>query len=324
MSISIPGRLRRSILMPAADEVTFAKRGFTSGDAEAQQRLEQTGTVFLYGMGLALQSRGPQEFTGALDDIHRQFRGFAYEGAAMGVAIADAMTPYPRHQSQSLAEGAGAKHKYMLQVGIGWAMARLPRMLWGRLDSSDQLLRWLQLDGFGFHEAYFSTEKYVRRQEPIRVTPPWDDPSGYAPRAVDQGVGRAMWFICGANVERAAEEIGRFDPARHADLWSGIGLAATYAGYTDGSNLQALRKFAGQYQPDLAQGSAFAAQARLLADLVTPHTLEAVQIFCGTTVVEAARLTDDQLADLPEDSADLPAFEVWRRRVQEALPIGTE
>jgi enediyne biosynthesis protein E3 len=317
------GRLRTWVLMPRPDEVTFAKRGFAPAEPVAQRRLEETGTTFLYGMGLALQSSGPSEFTGALDDIERQLRGFAYEGAAMGVAIGDAMTPWPRRQSTALATGAGAKHKYMLQVGIGWAMARLPKMLWSRIVSDDPLLRWLALDGFGFHQAYFSTERFVRRHETIRLTPPWPDPSGYAPRALDQGVGRALWFVCGADVERAAAQIGGFAPERQADLWSGLGLAATYAGYVDTASLETLWKLAGEYRPDVAQGSAFAAKARLLADLVTPHTVEAVRVFCGVGVVEAAGLTDQTLAGLPADSAEAPAFEVWRRRTQEALRVVT-
>jgi len=83
--------------MPHPDEVTFARRGF-SATQPATQQLEQTGSIFLRGMGLALESNRPSEFTSVLDDIDRQFRGFAYEGAAMGVAIAAAMTPWPRRQ----------------------------------------------------------------------------------------------------------------------------------------------------------------------------------------------------------------------------------
>ncbi|GAB6899210.1 DUF1702 family protein [Kineosporia succinea] len=307
--------------MPDQSEVTFARRGFTPGEPQAQKRLEETGATFLHGLELALQSRRPSDFTGTLDRLEPQLRGFAYEGAGMGMAIGDAVSAFPRRQSAALAAGAGAAHKYMLQVGVGWAMARVPRMLWGRLDLHDPLLRWLALDGYGFHEAYFSTEKYVRRQAPIRMRPPWPDPSGYAPRALDQGVGRALWFVCGADVERAAAQISSFAPSRQSDLWGGLGLAATYAGYVQGDQLERLRVLAGPYEPDLAQGSAFAAQARLLAGLVVPHTSTAVRALCGTTVEEAGALTDEALHDLPADGPREPAFEVWRRRIKQALPV---
>jgi enediyne biosynthesis protein E3 len=316
---TMTGRLRRQVLMPAADEVTFAKRGFEPARPETQSRLERTGATFLYGLGLALASAEPDEFTPTLDELEPQLRGFAYEGAGMGVAIGDAMTPWPRRSLEEFIAGEGAKHKYMVQVGIGWAMARLPRPLWGRIVTGEPLLHWLALDGFGFHQAYFHTEQFVRRHEPIRMTPPWADPWGYAPRALDQGVGRALWFVNGADVERVATSISTFAPERHRDLWCGIGLASTYAGYVDGPDLEKLGKLSGEHRLALAQGSAFAAKARLLAGLVTPHTVEATRIHCGLDVEAASAVTDRQLVDLPADDPEGPDFEVWRRRIQEQL-----
>lgn len=189
----------------------------------------------------------------------------------------------------------------------------------------DPLLRWLALDGYGFHLAYFSTREYVHERKAPAVVPPWPDPSGYAARAVDQGIGRALWFVCGADVERVASMIGTFAPQRRADLWGGTGLAATYAGGVGGGagavGLEALVKLAGDHRGDLAQGSAFAAKARLLPGLVVDDTTEAVRVICGCTVDEAARLTDTALDDLPPDGP-LPAFEVWRQRIQAAVRGG--
>jgi hypothetical protein len=312
------GKIRRRLVMPDMSEVTFEKRGFQVRSTHAQARLEHTGAQFLIGFEHAIISRDSAEAEQLLDTVERPFRGFAYEGAGMALAIADAMTPWRSNRVRSFAEGPGAPHIYMVHVGIGWAMARLPRIFWKKMIVPDPLLQWLALDGYGFHEAYFATDQHIRRQQVPVMRPPWPDPSNYAPRGIDQGIGRALWFICGAHVEHVAETVNGFDPARRGDLWSGIGLAATYAGGTEPDELARLRALSGEFHLHLAQGSAFAAKARLLADLVIPHTPKAVDVFCQMSVEQAAGITDQALVDLPSDGP-APAFKVWRQRIRAAL-----
>lgn len=305
--------------MPDYSQTKFEVRGFKVRSTHAQARLEHTGAQFLTGYEHAIISGSVAEMEQRLETVEYQYRGFAYEGAGMAVAVADAMTPWNRYKVRAFAEGPGEPHIYMVHVGIGWAMARLPSVLWKKIILPDPLLQWLALDGYGFHEAYFKTERYVENREPFTLKAPWDDPNNYAPHGIDQGVGRALWFIRGAHVEHVAETINAFDPSRRGDLWAGIGLAATYAGGTPAEELEQLKALAGPHQGDLAQGSAFAAKARLRAGLVIPHTGSAVGVLCnGRTVEQAAAVTDDALVDLPPDG-ELPAFEIWRRRIRAGL-----
>ena len=102
---------------------------------------------------------------------------------------------------------------------------------------------------------------------------------------------------------------------RQSDLWSGIGLAATYAGIISETSLGELREKAGSFQPQLAQGAAFAAKARQRAGNLTDYTSLATKILCGLSADAAARITDAALENLPAD-ADVPAYEIWRRRIQ--------
>jgi hypothetical protein len=181
------------------------------------------------------------------------------------------------------------------------------------------LLGWLAIDGYGFHQGYFLWPESVERQRVPRLL------SGYQRRVFDQGLGRSLWFVEGAEVERIATTIGRFDRARHADLWSGVGLACAYAGEVDRPVLDRLRVLAGSHQPQLAQGVAFAAQARERAGNPAGHTHLACQVVCGMPGEAAARLTDEALRDLSDDGG-FPAYEVWRRRIQanwttEVVPI---
>jgi enediyne biosynthesis protein E3 len=316
---TLMGKIRRRLVMPDYSETTFEKRGFVVRDTHAQARLEHTGAQFLVGFEHAIISGSVAEMEERLETVDRAFRGFAYEGAGMAVAIADAMTPWHRYRVRGLAEGPGEPHIYMIHVGIGWAMARLPKAFWKSIILPDPLLQWLALDGYGFHEAYFTTKTFVEQQVRPKLTPPWPDPSGHAKNVIDQGIGRALWFIRGAHVDHVAETINDFAEDRRGDLWSGVGLAATYAGGTDPDELTRLRELSGEYERHLAQGSAFAAKARLRADLVIPHTPNATRVFCELSVEEAAAVTDEALVDLPPDTTDRPAFEVWRERIREGL-----
>jgi hypothetical protein len=197
----------------------------------------------------------------------------------------------------------------MIHVGVGWMLARVP---WGMdkvMERLDPILKWLAIDGFGFHEAYFHFRRYEGHWRiPRRFT-------GYAPRAFDQGFGRCLWFVKGTSVERITETIRSFDPSRQGDLWSGAGLAGAYAGGVERDNLTRLRQSAGEHWPQLAQGAAFAAEARHKAGNLMPNTENACEILCGLSVQNTVDLVNEAFRALPGDGA-VPAYEMWRERVQ--------
>jgi hypothetical protein len=301
--------------MPDLSEVTFEKRGFQAPDPAVRRHLESIGRQFLVGYGHALDGRGIGEIVRRLEAVEAPSRGFAYEGASMGLAVTDTLTPWRSARLPAFIAGPAAPHVYMAHVGAGWAMARLPRPLWRGIALTDPLLRWLAVDGYGFHQAFFDTQRYVDARLRPRLRMPWPDPSGYVYRAFDQGLGRALWFVCGAMPTRVAGTINGFDAARRGDLWAGAGLAATYAGGADACELATLLAEAADRRPEVAQGAAFAAKARLRAGLTTPHTRVATKVFCGTSAEDAAAATDEALRDLPDDGP-VPAYEVWRRRIR--------
>jgi hypothetical protein len=185
----------------------------------------------------------------------------------------------------------------------------------------DRLLQWLALDGYGFHQAYFQTAKYVTGQYQASI--PLFRPAGYANRAVDQGIGRALWFINGSDPERVAAVIGGFAPARRGDLWSGAALASVYAGGVGQAALELMAELAGPYRPHAAQGAAFAVKARQLADLVTPHTQLGAKVYCGMSVAEAAAVCDRAREGLGDSDDPEPRFEVWRERIRKQLGKAT-
>jgi hypothetical protein len=309
--------LRRQLLYIDVAEATFTRRRFHSKDDRARKRLEEIGTTFLLGYNAAIEENDLSLLVKRLSFIAQERRGFAFEGAAMGLTLLDALTPWNKGRLLTFinGEGAGANHVYMAHVGSGWAIARLPWLRWNLknfLRRLDPLLRWLALDGYGFHEGYFNWPRYVEEQQLPKQL------SAYGVRAFDQGLGRSLWFVAGADVDRIPSLIGKFPSYRRADLWSGIGLACAYAGGVSSNEIQAVRKAADGYCAHLAQGAAFAAKCRQLAANETQHTDLACHIFAGVSANQAAAVTDEALKDLTEDDRE-PAYEVWRERIRTNL-----
>jgi hypothetical protein len=300
-------RVRRRLFGISRHEAEFATRGFTGAAPEARARLEAIGGTFIDGYNALLAD----DLDARLEVVDPDLRGFAVEGAAMACALLDYLTPWRRDRwARLLAERP--EHVYMAHVGAGWATARLHGSLRRAVARRDPLLGWLVADGWGFHQTYFHPGRWAtgRARFPAR--------SGYLARAVDQGVGRALWFVAGADPARVARDIARFAPERRADLWSGIGLAATYAGGCAPGALDALVTLAGDDRASLAQGAAFAATARAVAGNSTPyvdHAARAVSGHASRVLWQLARACEPPAPHgvLGDD------YERWRGRLREAL-----
>lgn len=306
------GLLRKVAFGISVEEVTFARRGFRVSKASAQRRLEQIGKVFLQGYHAALEEDAPEALALRLRTVNAELQGFAFEGAAMGLTLLDHLSVGNRERLQTFLSGPGAAHAYMVHVGVGWAVARLPwlrRHAGQYLTRLDPLLCWLAMDGYGFHEGYFNWRRAIERQ----AVP--DHLQGYDRRVFDQGLGRSLWFVEGADVARVSSTIASFASERRADLWSGAGLACAYAGGMDQAGIEEMRMAAQPYTSHLAQGAAFAAKTRQRANNPAAHTEMACQILCGLSSEAAALITDVALESLSGDDEE-PAYEVWRRRIQ--------
>ncbi len=303
------GRLHKHILGISVEEASFARRGFPGGDASIRRHLEQVGRTFLHGYHAALEEDRPGRLASRLDELAPELRGFAFEGAGMALYLLDLLTPWNRGRLGGFLAGPGAGHTYMVHVGAGWALAQLRLRVDRALARLDPLLGWLAVNGYGFHHGYFRWKVAVeRRRVPHRL-------SGDALRVFDQGLGRSLWFVEGAEVSRIAATITGFGRERQADLWSGVGLACAYAGGVPEEAIGGLNRMAGPFQSHLAQGAAFAAKARQRAGNPAPHTDLACRVVCGMSAEEAAGLTDRALAGLAGEGS-VPAYEVWRHRIR--------
>jgi enediyne biosynthesis protein E3 len=308
MTILLAGRARRLLFGIPSAKAVAARPGFAP---EGWQLFQPVASSVWEGYHAVLDDPRLPVLVDRLEAVGPELKGFAYEGAGLGLAALDAVTPW-RKRLDDFVAGPGAPYTYLIYIGVGLAYARLRRSPEANLAGFDPLLGWVIADGYGFHETLFRRRRYVDQHAvPTRLTP-------YGRRIFDQGVGRALWFSSGAVVERIAGIIAAFQPHRHADLWSGVGLASSYAGGASRAGLRSVVAHAAAYRQQLARGAATAAWGRVKVGNPAAHTDLACEVYCGRDSADAAAVVDDAARDLPVISAE-PAFEIWHRRTEEKL-----
>jgi enediyne biosynthesis protein E2 len=320
---SISGALRRRVLAPALSDVGFAGRAFPVRPSARTQRLEAIPQAVVTGFEWGLDTDRLTELEQRLALLEPGLRGFGYEGATMAAVVRDALGGFRGDRTLALLRGPARPHVLLAYIGVGFAMARLPRPLWPKVlpDLPDvphhRALSWLAVDGYAFDRAYFDTRRWVTDRHVPRAHP-WQGRPDYFPRAADQGVGRALWFVHGADPGEVAAAVARYPERRRADLWAGVGLAATVAGGADADGLARLRTAAGAHDRELGLGAVFAATARTAAGHVPPHTAVGTAVLAGLGVADAVALGERTAVD--DDSAAAPAYERWRAAIRAALP----
>ncbi len=319
------GSLRRLALAPSMADVTAARRGFPAQPSDALRHLEAVPQAVVCGFEWGIDAKDLWEIERRLALVEPAQRGFAYEGVTMAFTILDQMRGGRGTRTRELLLGPAQPHIFLTYIGVGFAMARLPRMLWRTVmpdltgSAYYPTMDWLAVDGYGFDRAYFDTRRWVDQQY-VPPTYPWRGSPQYFHRAVDQGIGRALWFIHGGVPVEVAAAVGRFASHRQPDLWGGVGLAAAFAGGCPPDGLEVLRRAAGDHRPELAQGAVFAAKARDFSGCVPEFTHRGVSALTGLAVPAAVALADGS-AVIDEDAGPVPAYELWRARVREHFAV---
>ena len=296
-----------NLLWKNPGQADFGPRRFRLGPA--RERLETSGRAFLTGFNAMLAREVDR-----IDDLPEELRGFAYEGAGMACANLDILTITGGRRLRDLLNGQGMRYPHLIHMGTGWAYARLHmRPMWG-IRSVHPLLRWLAFDGFGFHQGFFLTDRTVGRQRTAGLM-------DRTQRAIfDQGLGRMLWFHECAGVDDVVLRIAEFPAGRRADLWSGVGLAATYVGGASAADLEwmALAATEDGFRAHLAQGSAFGCASRLISGIVPDHTVAAAPALCGVEVDEAGGWTDTALIALGHNAHSGDHYQAWRAGIRKA------
>lgn len=246
-----------------------------------------------------------------LDAVAPELRGIAYEGAGMGLMLLDSMLPGRARLARFL-HGPGARYRGLVAIGAGLVLPRVPVPVGRFLARQDPFLRWLVMDGYGFHDGFFRWRAAVEAQHRPRAV------RGYGRRAYDQGIGRSLWFATGANVERITATLARFPVDRRRDLWGGIGLACAYAaGVLDRLAIRTLADAAGPFASHMAVGAAVASTFRAQSGMPAPHTDLACAELWGAGAEQVAETARDA-SRRPVGPRLLPTYGQWREQLRQA------
>jgi len=305
----------RSFLALRPSMVDFEQRGFHVTPARTRQSLEYSAGAFLAGFNIELATAAGE--APDLSAVPEPQRGFAAEGAGMAAALLDLLNPAGGRRFAALSRAYQERYVYLVMVGAGWAMAKLRRQRPGRLGAGEPLLRWLAYDGMGFCQAFFATERGMRRWSEHRGTCPPTCAIRY------QGLGRSLWFRDCGEPARLAARIEQLPPEHRGDTWSGVALAATYAGGVDPETYVRLRELSADHGEAVAQGAAFAAEAWQRCGYVPPHAYAAVEALTAVSLPRAAEWTWMARRGLDGPGAGPTDYRRWRMRIQQEAAVAT-
>lgn len=317
--LTLVRRLRAALTTPGVREVDPVRRGFRPWEAGASI-VAPVGRSFLDGYRIAMSERDAMQTARQLEDLPRSWQGFAAEGAAMAITVRAALEPWSRREFVAFETATQRRHTYMAHVGLGWALARLPRPLWPDLSTLDTAVAPLVLDGYGFHEVFFHSARTLDRRGTAFPVDRWPGGAEAARQSLMQGIGRGLWFYAGGSPRGIAGIVAQFDQRFSGSLWAGTGLAAAYAGGRDRMALEELLAVAGPDSRWVRQGAAFAVEARHRAGTLNEHTPVAAATLCGGPTEDVVSLVRACRPPEPSGAApDWATYESWRRSVAAAL-----
>jgi hypothetical protein len=309
------GRKISGLLCRDERQIDFGVRRFRLSTGPQREILETASRAFVTGFNAAITSAAPADLAASLDELGEQQRGHALEGAGMAATVLDVLTLRRGRRLRALLAGPGRGYPHLVLAGAGRGYASL-RMRPSRLvramptdRGTHPALRWLAWDGYGFHRGFFAADLTIGAQRiPRKLT-------GEQRSLFDQGVGRSLWFHECADPDAVALRIAEFEPSRRGNLWSGIGLAATYTGGADVADLGRLATLAGGHRADLALGSALACAARTHAGLIPGHTAAAAHALTGALAEDASRWVAAGLVRMGPSAASPGGYQLWRQEI---------
>jgi hypothetical protein len=295
-NLSLPSRIKSRLLSLSLEAGSFSRRGFPGCHSSGRAHLERVVQTFIQGYNLAVGEADVARLTERLDSsFPTALVGFAYEGAGMYFGLIDLLVPRSTSRLAAFTRSPTAyRQDYIATVGAGCAIARAPfglRRLESYQRSLDPMSAWCLADGYGFHQGFFHWKRFIeaRQAAPASLNP-------QNRRLFDAGVGRAMWWVFGADPDAIAGAISRFDDDRRPEMWAGIGTALAYAGGGPPQASSLLLDLSGEYSFDLLSGIPFAAHMRDKGGNAAEWTAEVCAELLGMSVAETSGIIVAEVA----------------------------
>ena len=243
-------------------------------------RMDVIRTTFETGKLAAEEHTNDDEVIAVLSKLDKEYQSVAYEGAAMGRAVADIVAGEP-YQRWAVFLQKNIEHAVQIHIGLGWALSSKKIADLASLSSIEPLLKARVLDGYGYCDGTFRQRLTIGQQQ-IHSFLTDTDLVGY-----DQGIGRSIWYITRGDTTILPKLIDPFWASRKPHLWRGIGIAMTYVGGVDESTLKAIIELASVYRSHLGVGALLAYRSRYDAQSLNRDTVLACQLLSGLDATQA-------------------------------------
>lgn len=264
----------------------------------------------MQGLRLTLEDSRLDVLLPRLAAIDTEWRGFAYEGVGIALAVSDSWRPKGRrlHQLVAMTPDTNIISIY-IGAGMGLAMLRNARPDLFLQGQEQPVQQWMMMNGYGFFRGFFARTRYIAGRAQVPNLEP------YARRIFDQGLGRAIWFASNGNIDQIIATVKAFPADRQIDLWNGVGFTCTYVGHpSERAACAALWEQAGPYRVQLAVAGALAAYRRAGSGFVPSYTDAACAVFCGMDGEAAAQIARAALGTLCTDTIN--QHRQWRERIE--------
>ncbi|MFC9775768.1 DUF1702 family protein [Paenibacillus chitinolyticus] len=285
------------------------------------RKFPQILRAFLSGSNWALKPVLPMSGLRAkLDNRFEPFyKGFAYEGAGMGLGVKSALFPSRGRRFEAYIHQLSPGYLYQYYVGLGWYLMIRHGFRYGGYK------RWIKqlhpryapivFDGAGFKTALFHYKKNKQIIQKFRHFP-----FSYQ-RVCYQGFGRCLWFLTEFDLQKTAAELENLPAEFRHDAYSGVGLAAAYSFFDQlAFAAHADKQIPEQYRPAFRQGLAFGWEARRLQDPV--YWDEQLERYTYPVILKVTGFVDrvhEAVQLLGEDDTEADYYLRWMDTVRSLL-----
>ena len=268
-----------------------------------ETKMDAIQNIFLRVQDIFFESPDWKRHVAELESTDIEFRSIAYESASMSIALedlkqGDALTNWFHFLNE-----AASAHATQVHVGLGWAFAQQLKNPIAYLSELNPMMRYRVLDGYGYYEGIFRRRRSIINHLKLNVE------DAVASGAVDQGIGRSIWYLNKGIIDHAKNMIEGFAVERHKDLWRGLGIAIAYVGGCDEEMLQKVFSKADLFKTQLATGAVMALASRNAAKYISSDTELSCKIFCNKTADEVLELNYSIISKL--DLSNNDAYSNW-------------
>ncbi len=284
-----------------------------SAEISVQGKMDAIQNTFLYVQDIFFESPDWKQHIAELESTDIEFRSIAYESASMSIALEDLKQGEQLTNWFQFLNEAASAHATQVHVGLGWAFAQSLKNPVPCLPKLNPMLRYRVLDGYGYYEGIFRRRRSIINHLKLQVE------DTVASAALDQGLGRSIWYLNKGNFDDAKTMIERFAAERHKDLWRGLGIAISYVGGCSEEGLQEIFSKADSYKTQLATGAVMALVSRDAAKYISTDTELACKVWCNKTVEQTLAFNYSIKIKLDLQSDD--AYDSWIAKIESSFNI---